>query len=78
MSEIRHSGKSFQSKSLPVLIMITGLVLLWFGNQEYQLFQAEVESYVSARPDNRTLWLIILGTAASIAGALGLIRDRIF
>ncbi|TVQ06268.1 MAG: DUF3185 family protein, partial [Balneolaceae bacterium] len=49
---------------------------LWLGNQEFQQFQAEVESYVSARPENRTIWLIILGTAATITGAVGLLRKR--
>ena len=66
-----------QSKAVPALILITGVVLLWLGNQEFQQFQAEVENYVTARPDNRTVWLIIFGTAASIAGVIGLIRDRL-
>lgn len=66
-----------QSKAVPALILITGVALLWLGNQEFQQFQAEVENYVTARPDNRTVWLIIFGTAASIAGVIGLIRDRL-
>lgn len=77
MSDIRTSDTSIQSKIIPFFILIAGLVLLWMGNQEYQQFQGEVESYVSARPDNRTIWLLITGTAASVAGAVGLMRDRV-
>jgi len=76
MPESRNSDKLLHTKAVPVLIMITGFLLLWLGNQEFQQFQAEVESYVSARPENRTIWLIILGTAATITGAVGLLRKR--
>jgi len=78
MPESRNSDKLLHTKAVPVLIMITGFLLLWHGNQEFQQFQTEVESYVRARPDNRTVWLLILGAAASIAGVIGLIRDRVF
>ncbi len=77
MSESFRSDKFLQTKAVPILILITGLTLLWMGNQEFQQFQAEVESYVPARPDNSTIWLLIFGAAASVAGAIGLIRDRI-
>lgn len=76
MSESRNSDTFIHNKAVPVLILITGLVLLWIGSLEFQQFTAEVESYVSARPENRTVWLIILGTATSVAGAIGLLRKR--
>jgi len=76
MSETKQSDNFFQKRWLPLLFFILGLALLWIGNQEYQQFQSEIGDYVTARPDNRTIWLLILGAAATVGGAIGLVRGR--
>lgn len=76
MSETKQSDNFFQKRWLPLLFFILGLALLWTGNQEYQQFQSEIGDYVTARPDNRTIWLLILGAAATVGGAIGLVRGR--
>ncbi len=76
MSEGQQSDNFFRKRWLPLLFLILGLALLWTGNQEYQQFQSGIGEYVTARPDNRTLWLLILGTAATVGGIIGLIRGR--
>lgn len=78
MSESSKSDGFFQSRWFPVICLVTGLILLWFGNHEYQQFQKEIADYVLARPDNRTVWLLIFGTAATAVGISGLLREKTF
>jgi len=76
MSESITSDKNKYHWVIPFFILVAGLLLLWTGNRELQLYQDQIASYVSARPDNRTIWLLIVGAAASVAGAVGLLRER--
>jgi hypothetical protein len=78
MSESSKSDGLLPTRWFPVICLLTGLVLLWFGNQEYQQFQEGVADYVLARPDNRTVWMLILGTAATAVGITGLLRKKTF
>jgi hypothetical protein len=78
MSGRSRSDDFLKTKWFPIICLVTGVVLLWFGNQEYQQFQESVADYVLARPENRTVWLLILGTAATAAGISGLLRDQKF
>jgi len=76
MSEHQKSDNFFQQRWLPLLFVILGVALLWSGHQEYQQFQTEIADYVTARPDNRTVWLIIFGIASTVGGAVGLLRGK--
>lgn len=77
MSESNRSGRYIKKRLFPVFSLFAGLILLWIGNQEYLQFRSEVETYVTARPGSQAIWFLIFGTAASVAGIVGLLRGRV-
>ncbi|MEX0646412.1 MAG: DUF3185 family protein [Balneolaceae bacterium] len=65
-------------KAISAALLIGGLILLYFGYQESQSVAGEVEEFVTGSPDDNTMWMIIGGAAAAIAGLVGLFRDKLF
>jgi hypothetical protein len=61
-------------KAFSAGVFIAGLLLLYFGYQEYQSISSEVEEFFTGSPSNRATWMLICGVAASIAGLVGLLR----
>lgn len=55
-------------------LFIGGLILIYFGYQEYQSISSEVNEFFTGSPDNQALWMLIGGAAATIAGLVGLLR----
>ncbi len=75
------SGGSFSdlfsnTKWFPAMLLFAGLLLLWIGNRELLLFQENLPWYLSLRPEAATVWLLIIGAAASVAGISGLLREN--
>lgn len=74
----RNEGESYDRAQtwISLVSLLTGLVLLYFGNQllpdnsSWGIFSPQ-------QPENRAIWIIIIGTAASVAGFLGLLRGKI-
>ncbi len=61
-------------KMISAGLLIGGLILLYFGYQEYQSVSSEIEEFFTGSPDSRTMWMMIGGAVASIAGLVGLLR----
>lgn len=59
-------------KMISAALLIAGLLLLYFGYQEYQSVSSEVEEFITGSPDSGTLWMLIGGGAATVAGLIGL------
>ena len=76
MSEGGFSGLFTDTSWFPAILLIAGLSLLWMGNRELVLFQETTPAYLSLRPETSTIWLLIFGTASSVAGITGLLRGR--
>ncbi|TVR19389.1 MAG: DUF3185 family protein [Balneolaceae bacterium] len=76
MSEGSFSGLYSNTIWFPAILLIAGLSLLWMGNRELILFQETLPAYLSLRPETSTIWLLIFGTASSVAGITGLLRGR--
>jgi len=55
-------------------LLIGGLILIYFGYQEYQSFSSEVNEFFTGSPDNRALWMLIGGAVAATAGLVGLLK----
>lgn len=56
--------------------MLTGLILIYTGNQLGGIPETTDSPFSPARPENHSLWLMITGAAASVAGFVGLLRPR--
>jgi len=61
-------------KAISAALFIGGLILLWFGYQEYHSFQSEVHNFFTGTPTDRAMWMLIGGAAISVAGLVGLLR----
>ena len=55
-----------------------GLLLIYFGYQDYQSFSSEVTEFVTGSPDEQAMWMLIGGAVAVVAGIVGLLpKDKI-
>lgn len=61
-------------KMISSALLLAGLVLLYFGYQEYQSLGSEVEEFVTGSPSNNAVWFLVGGGAAAIAGLVGLLK----
>ncbi len=61
-------------KMISAGLLVGGLILLYFGFQEYQSFSSEVEEFVTGSPSNEAIWMLIGGAVAAVAGMVGLLR----
>ncbi|MDX1590486.1 MAG: DUF3185 family protein [Balneolaceae bacterium] len=57
-------------------LLVGGLLLLYFGYQEYQSISSEVNEFFTGSPDKQALWMMIGGSVAAIAGLAGLISKK--
>lgn len=60
-------------KMISIGLLAGGLLLLYFGYQDYQSFSSEVTEFVTGSPDSRAMWMMIGGTVAAVAGLVGLL-----
>jgi len=61
-------------KMISAGLLIGGLILIYFGYQEYQSFSSEVNEFFTGSPNNRALWMLIGGAVAATAGLVGLLK----
>ena len=61
-------------KIISTALLVGGILLLYFGYQEYQSLSSEVEEMVTGSPSSQAMWMMIGGAAASVAGLVGLLR----
>jgi len=54
---------------------VGGLLLLWFGYDEYQSFQSEVDQFFGGAGSEQAIWMMVGGTACSVTGLVGLLRS---
>ncbi len=61
-------------KMISSALLVVGILLLYFGYQEYQSLGSEVEEFVTGSPSNNAIWFLVGGAAAAIAGLVGLLK----
>lgn len=61
-------------KMISAGLLIAGILLLYFGYQEYQSLSSEVEEFFTGSPSNNAVWMLVGGAAAAIAGLVGLLK----
>jgi len=55
-------------------LLFFGMMLLVFAFNEYHSTSSNVSRLLTGSPTNKSLWLLISGSVASIVGILGLVR----
>lgn len=61
-------------KAISAGLLIGGILLLYFGYDEYQSFQSEVDQFLGGSGSDQAIWMLAGGAAATIAGLVGLLR----
>lgn len=74
MTSARDKGFSTR-RWIALFTLIIGLMLLYTGNQIGGIPDTVDSPFSPERPENRSLWLMITGAAASVAGFVGLLRE---
>lgn len=64
-------------KIVSLLFLFLGISLIYIGLKEIYVISAYFDSFVPITPDTETKILIIVGTAASVSGFVGIIRNKI-
>lgn len=62
------------NKAISLALLIGGLVLIVYGLQASDSVGSGVSRFFTGSPTDKTLWLLIGGIVAAIAGAAGLFR----
>ncbi|MCX4163770.1 MULTISPECIES: DUF3185 family protein [Paraburkholderia] len=60
-------------KVISLALLAGGVVLLYFGGQSFHSFSNEVSRVFTGAPTNRTMYLIVGGVVATLAGLTGLV-----
>ena len=63
-------------KMISAGLLIGGLILLYFGFQEYQSVSSEVEEFFTGSPSSNSIWMMIGGGVAAAAGLVGLLKKE--
>jgi uncharacterized membrane protein YidH (DUF202 family) len=63
-------------KAIFAAILVGGIILLYFGYQEYQSVSSEVEEFFTGSPNDQAMWMMIGGAAAAVGGIVGLSRSK--
>ena len=63
-------------KAISAGLLIGGILLLYFGYDEYQSFQSELDQFLGGSGSDKAIWMLAGGAAAAIAGLVGLLRGE--
>lgn len=56
------------SKILGIVLLVVGLILLFFAYQSSQSLGDQVSEAITGRFTDSTIWFLILGAASAVAG----------
>jgi uncharacterized membrane protein (UPF0136 family) len=64
-------------KIISAVLLVGGILLLYFGYNEYQSFGSELDQMFGGAGSDKAIWMIVGGAAASIGGLMGFLREKI-
>jgi len=59
---------------ISIALLIVGVILLIWGLTALDSFSSDVSRFFTGSPTDKTVWLMIGGVAATVIGAIGLLR----
>jgi len=64
------------NKPASIVLLVVGLILIGFGIQANHSLGSGVSRFFTGAPTDKTLWLLLGGAAAAVAGFVGLSRGK--
>jgi hypothetical protein len=65
-------GVHLMTRAVSLALVIGGVLLLYFGGQSLHSFGNEVSKLFTGSPTDKTIWLLVGGAVATVAGLIGL------
>lgn len=62
------------NRSLSIALLVIGCVLIAFGISASSSFSSDVSRFFTGNPTDRSMWLLLGGIVAAIAGIAGMLR----
>ena len=62
------------NKIISLSLLVGGIILISSGVTASESIGSDFSRFFTGNPTDKTMWLLIGGTVASIAGAVGLLR----
>ncbi len=62
------------NKAVSLALLVGGILLLAFGYNASQSFGSEVSEALTGSPTDKSMWMLIGGAVAAVAGLVGLMR----
>lgn len=59
---------------ISIALLIVGVILLIWGLTALDSFSSDVSRFFTGSPTDKAVWLMIGGVAATVIGAIGLLR----
>ena len=63
-------------KIISVVLLVGGILLLYFGYDEYNSLQSEVDQFFGGSGSDKAIWMMVGGAAATLGGLVGLLREK--
>lgn len=57
-------------RAIGIALLVGGLILLYFGINASDSFASEVSEVFTDSPTDRSIWMMVLGGVAAVAGGL--------
>ncbi|MEJ1973011.1 MAG: DUF3185 family protein [Lacunisphaera sp.] len=62
------------NKPLSVVLLVIGVILLFYGLKAGDSFSSDVSRAVSGTPTHETIWFLVGGVVVGLVGLFGLLR----
>ncbi len=63
-------------KIISAALLVGGLLLLYFGYDEYQSLGSEIDQAFGGSGSDEAIWMMVGGAAATVGGLVGLMRGE--
>ncbi len=64
------------NKMLGIVLLVVGVILLYFGWEAYNSGASEVSKAITGEPTDNAMWYLIGGAIAVIVGLYGVLRGK--
>jgi len=71
---IHYGLEIIMPNGISIALLIVGVILLIWGLTALDSFSSDVSRFFTGSPTDKAVWLMIGGVAATVIGAIGLLR----
>lgn len=69
-----HTKTSIMNRIISLILLVGGIGLIIYGINASDSLSSSFSRFFTGSPTDKAMWLLIGGTAASVAGLVGMLR----